>query len=215
MTQPASAAQIRRIHTLARNAQLKEDARRLLMERVAGRRSTKELTIVEAIKVIDALQALPGANKSPAPARRKAKGALDLEGPYVAKIRALWIAGYHLGVVRERTDEAMVAFVKRQTKIENMRWLRDPADARKAIEGLKGWLARAAGVDWNDEEPDAEGAKRAVYLAIRRQLTAHKIDTGFMEFPGRRFLAADKRPIDELTAAAGERLRSARAHPQA
>lgn len=211
MTQPASAAQIRRIHTLSRNAGLDEDMRRDLMERETGRRSTKQLDIVQAIRVIDALQALPGANVAPRSAKPRAKGALHLDGTFVPKIRALWISGYHLGVVRDNADAAMVAFIKRQTKIEHTRWaakaVEDPAAARKVIEALKGWLARAAGVEWGDEDPDGAGAKRAVYLAIRRRLTAAGVDIHFREFPGRTLLAGDPRGVDELTRAAGLRLR--------
>ncbi|WP_020179807.1 regulatory protein GemA [Methylopila sp. M107] len=210
MTQRASTAQIRRIHVLARNAGLDEDTRRDLMQRETGRRSSSELDLRQAIKVIDVLQKLPGAQA--APARRKVGGALKLEGPYVAKIRALWISGWHLGVVRERSDTAMVAFIERQTHIQNTRWLRDPADARKVIEALKSWLARVAHVDWSGAEDDGGAdAKRAVYLAIRRALTAAGVDPHFAEFPGRRFLAADPRSLDELTRAASERLRRARA----
>ncbi|WP_020179668.1 regulatory protein GemA [Methylopila sp. M107] len=213
MTQSASTAQIRRIHTLSRNAGLDEDTRRDLMQRETGRRSSSELDVRQAIRVIDALQALPGANV--APQKSKARGALKLEGRFVGKIRALWIAGYHLGVVRDRSDQAMVGFIKRQTGIEHTSWaaktVEDPAAARKVIEALKSWLARVADVQWGDEDAGGIGAKRAVYLAIRRALTAAGVDPHFNEFPGRRFSPNGADQLDELTRTAGERLRQARA----
>ena len=210
MTQPASSAQIRRIHTLARNAQLREEDRRDLMARETGRRSTKELSIAEAVKVIDALQLLPGANRSPAP-KPTAKGALRLEGPYVAPARALWISGYHLGVVHDRTDKALNAFAARQTHVDSLNWVKSPKDGSRLLEALKGWLAREAFVDWAAYGQDARGRKLAVYLAARRLLTAAGVDAQFITFPGR--IGAQSLPeerLDELTAAAGGELRSAR-----
>jgi phage gp16-like protein len=205
MTQPASSGQIRMIHTLARNAGLDEDTRRDLMERETGKRSVKELGVRDAIKVIDTLQALPQARQS------KARGALKLDGPYVGKIRALWISGWHLGVVRDRSDTAMVAFVERQTRIQNLRWLRDPADARKVVEALKSWLERKGCVAWGDEDASGLGAKRAVYIAIRRALTPLGVDPNQTEFPGRYGLPRDAGGLDELIKRAGDRLRQARA----
>jgi hypothetical protein len=38
--------------------------------------------------------------------------------------------------------------VKRQTGLDHTRFLRDPQDARKAVEALKGWMAREGGVVW-------------------------------------------------------------------
>lgn len=210
MTQPASAAQIRAIHSYARAAGLDEDARRDFMERETGKRSSSDLDVRQAIRVIDGLKKL-----APAAARAKPKavGALELDGTFVPKIRALWISGWLLGVVRVKTDRAMVAFVLRQTGVMNERWasktLEDPAAARKVIEALKKWLTREAGVDWKDEDPTGEGAKRAVYLAIRRKLTAAGVDVHFAEFPGRSFLFAKGAELDQLTRSAAARLRAA------
>ena len=211
MTQPASTAQIRKIHALARDLRIDEDTRRALMERETGKTSSKQLDIVEAKKVIDAM-----GRSAPAVAAPKAKGALILDGTFVPKIRALWISGHMLGVVREKTDRSMVAFVLRQTGVMSERWasktLEDPAAARKVIEALKKWLERDAGVVWKDEDPDGEGAKRAVYLAIRRQLTAAGEDLHFREFPGRTFAPKNSRELEELTRRAAERLRGAAHH---
>lgn len=211
MTQPASAAQIRAIHSYARAAGLDEDARRDFMERETGKRSSAELDIRQAIRVIDGLKKLPQVLKP----KRKAKGALELDGPFVAKIRALWIAGWNLGVVHVRTDEAMVAFVQRQHRFDSKSWasraLEEPAIANKVIEGLKSWLAREAGVEWDAEDRDGTGSKRAVYLAIRRALTRAGVDPHFTEFPGRTFAPKDAAGLDELTRAAGERLRRVKA----
>jgi hypothetical protein len=89
-----------------------------------------------------------------------------LTGKYAKKLQALWIAGYNLGVFRQRDDAALIKFVQRQTKIDQVRWVQYADDARRAIEALKGWIAREGGVDWTDRQimPDharAEGFKIA------------------------------------------------------
>lgn len=214
MTQPASPAQLRKIHALSRQLRLDEDTRRDLMERETGKRSSKGLDIREAIRLIDTMERLAEGAPRPA-AKRMAAGALALDGPFVGKIRALWISAHLLGVVRDPKDTAMVAFVLRQTGVEHQRWaskaLGEPAAARKVIEALKKWLTREADVQWGEEEPDGEGAKRAVYLAIRRKLTAAGVDPNFAEFPGRRFLFAAGAELDALTRQAAERLAKAKA----
>ena len=58
---------------------------------------------------------------------------------------------------------ALVAFVKRQTGVDHIRFLHHADDAAKAIEGLKAWLAREGGVKWRADLDwlKADGAKIA------------------------------------------------------
>jgi hypothetical protein len=51
----------------------------------------------------------------------------------------------------------MLAFLKRQAQVDDTRFLHDFSDAKAAIEGLKGWLARG-GVEWTirPSSPDQE-----------------------------------------------------------
>lgn len=84
------------------------------------------------------------------PAARRQDGRQKLTGKYAKKLQALWIAAWNLGVAHDRDDKAMLAFVKRQTGIDHTRFLIYPDDAAKAIEGLKAWLAREAGVGFGN-----------------------------------------------------------------
>lgn len=161
----ATAQQIGAIHGIARRLGLDTDTRRDVIAAVAGgKRSCADLSKAEAIRVIDRLKALQGG-------ATPARGAADLAGPYAAKLRALWLSGWHLGVVRDRTDTALLAFLERQTGLEHTRFLSDAASARRVIEALKAWLAREAGVEW-PASGSVEASKAAVWQAQRRRLAA-------------------------------------------
>ncbi|MBL8575106.1 MAG: regulatory protein GemA [Hyphomicrobiaceae bacterium] len=139
----ASAAQRGLIHALSKQAGLGEGERRELLRTIAGVSSTTELSGGGAAAVIDRLKEL-SSWQSPT------KGAIRLDGPYAGKIRATWITGHQLGMVRDRTDAAMLAFVLRQTGISHTRWLRDADAARKVVEALKGWIERESGWAYDD-----------------------------------------------------------------
>lgn len=143
MTQRASSAQIRAIQATRRAVGLDEDAYRALLGQY-GVTSTTHLTIVSARQVIDRLK---GTSNGIQPGSSRPASA-TVTGKYAGKLRALWISGWNLGVMRERDDHALIAFVQRQTGLQHTRFLTDPADARRAIEALKKWLAREAGVQW-------------------------------------------------------------------
>lgn len=131
--------QLKAIHTLKGQAGLDDGLYRDLLSGY-GVASSKHLTLVQANALIEQLRAAAPRSLHPR--------AVAMTGRYGAKIRALWIAGWNLGVVRDRTDEAACAFVERQTGVARTAWLVEPAQGRAAIEALKGWLARAADVEW-------------------------------------------------------------------
>jgi len=127
------------LHTVRTRIGIDEDCFRDLCETITGKRSTRAMNDNERYAVRDRMLA-----DYPAAARpRKA-----LSGPYAKKLQALWISGWNLGLITDRKDAALIAFVKRQTGIQSTSWLRDPKDADKAVEALKKWLERA-GVDWS------------------------------------------------------------------
>ncbi|RLQ88894.1 regulatory protein GemA [Notoacmeibacter ruber] len=127
------------IHIGKKALGLDDDAYRDLLERETGKRSAKGLSETERGRVIDAMRR---AGFKPA-----SKGLRNgLEGRFAKKLQALWIAGWNLGLVRDRRDSALTSFVKRQTGLDAVRFCHDAADARKAVEALKAWLARDGGV---------------------------------------------------------------------
>lgn len=130
-----------RLHIVKAEKGLDDDTYRDLLERETGRRSAAELDTAQIAKVIDALTGTGVASIG-------RDFGVVATGPYAPKLKALWISGYHLGVVHNRTDAALIAFVRRMTGVDHTRFLQKAADANKAIEALKAWLAREAGVSW-------------------------------------------------------------------
>ncbi|MEO1986621.1 MAG: regulatory protein GemA [Martelella sp.] len=129
------------IYAVANKLGLDDDARRSIYERVTGKPKLTLMSDSEKQAVADEFKRLGG--------DRRPDGRLKLTGPYAGKLQALWIAAWNLGIVDNRDDAALLAFVKRQTGIDHTRFLANAADAKKAIEALKIWVGREGGVDWS------------------------------------------------------------------
>lgn len=162
-THSSTGSMIATIHVLKAKAGLDDDAYRDMLDQQTGKRSSTELNVREAGRVIDRLRELAG---EPGVAGAVA----GLDGPLGRKLRALWIAGWNLGVVRDRTDRAMLKFLERQSGVSHVRFLASARDGHAAIEGLKAWLGRAARVAWPSDSEDVIAAKRAVLDAQWRRL---------------------------------------------
>ncbi len=116
-----------------------EEDKRDLYERMTGERSLRAMKPSQQQAVLHELRRL-GFKKEP----RKSK----LTGTYAPKLQALWLSAYNLGIVRDRKDSALLAFLKRQTGLDHTRFLHYQSDAAKVIEALKVWISREAGVDY-------------------------------------------------------------------
>ncbi len=136
---------IRFVHARARELAIDHDTRRALQVRVTGHASCGDMTVAELERVAGALRRKDKANGT----RHAARGDGLPNTAHQGKLWALWLSGWHLGVVDTPTEAALVAFIKRQTGLDAARWARDERHSAKAIEGLKAWLAREAGVDWS------------------------------------------------------------------
>ncbi|WP_164835019.1 regulatory protein GemA [Sinorhizobium meliloti] len=184
------------IHLGLKRLGIEGDDARDLYERLTGRRSLRDMSPKQQEAVVEELRRL--GFKSDA---RRPDGRPKLTGRFAAKLQALWIAAHNLGIIENRDDAALIAFVKRQTGIDHVRFLKFPDDARKAVEALKAWIARVGGVDWSDGKlrPDyarADGYKIA--WAQWRKLNPHATSTSA-------FLAAVKEltgvPVDQCSKA--------------
>ncbi|WEO73802.1 regulatory protein GemA [Agrobacterium vitis] len=148
------------IHVARKQLGLDEDTYRAKLKNITGKPSAKDMTEAERQKVLTVFR-----NEGFAPASAGAGKRKTLAGKFVKKLQALWIAGWNLGVVENRDDAALLAFVTRQTGLDHVRFLHHADDAKKAIEGLKTWLAREAGVGFGNTNGQewlaSDGAKIA------------------------------------------------------
>ncbi|MGR9345867.1 gp16 family protein [Rhizobium leguminosarum] len=171
-------ASITAIHVAKKQLGLDDETYRAKLEVITGKASTRDMTEAERERVLQVFRKEGFRPKS----NRRRDGRLKLTGKYAAKLQALWIAASNLGIIHDRDDAALVKFVERQTGIEHVRFLKNAADARKAVEALKGWIARAGGVDWSDAEivpshARAEGFKVAwaQWLKLGGNAHAHSV----------------------------------------
>ncbi|APO76085.1 hypothetical protein AM571_CH03291 [Rhizobium etli 8C-3] len=150
------------IHVAKKQLGLDDDTYRAKLARITGKQSAKEMTEDERQKVLTVFR---NDGFMPAPTARRGDGRQKLTGKYAKKLQALWIAAWNLGIVRDRGDSALVSFVKRQTGVDHTRFLVYADDANRAIEALKGWMRREAGVSYGHTNGydwlSADGAKVA------------------------------------------------------
>jgi len=168
--------QTRAIHVLKKQSGMTDgDYRAHLSARFAVR-SSRDLTEAQAGTLLDELRAVTGQPKPAGCAQRAS-------GKFAPVLQALWLAGYNLGIVTDPKDAALLAFVRRQCRVDHDRFLQDGADAQPAIEGLKAWIAREGGVVWQTSkdakalgEPLVTLNKRAVVSAIAARIRATGLD---------------------------------------
>ena len=210
------------IHVGLKQLGIVEDDARDLYERMTAKRSLREMTPREQEAVVGELRRLgfrstgarPG-SKGPSKGARK-----RLEGRFAAKLQALWIAAWNLGIVGNRDDQALLTFVRRQTGIDHVRFLRHPEDAARAIEALKGWMAREGRVVWSDDLVPQWLRQPGAKIASAQWAILVSHGEADADFDKPRPSVADHafRPLGEMTAAEwrgvmntlGERVRAAK-----
>lgn len=133
------------IHVAKKQLGLDDDTYRALCVRITGKNSSSDMSEIERTKVIEHFrqQGFKPASKG----TRK-----PLEGKFAPKLQALWIACWNLGITRSKSDQALIAFVKRQSGVDHTRFLIYADDADKVIEGLKSWMKREANVNWSKDK---------------------------------------------------------------
>ncbi|MGX1259821.1 gp16 family protein [Sinorhizobium fredii] len=165
------------IHVAKKQLGLDDDTYRAKLANITGKASAKDMTENERQRVLTVFR---NEGFRPAEAERRPDGRQKLTGRFAGKLQALWIAGYNLGIVENRDDAALIAFVKRQTGIDHVRFLKFPDDARKAVEALKAWIAREGGVEWSNADAFSDYTRADGYKiawAQWRKLNPHATST--------------------------------------
>lgn len=125
---------IQLIHIAKQQLGMDDDTYRAMLWSVARVKSSTELDFAGRKNVLDHMQACGFKRTRPQP-RALA------DDPQSKKIRALWLELHAAGKVRNPSESALAAFVKRQTGRDALQWLA-AREASAVIEELKKWLAR-------------------------------------------------------------------------
>lgn len=127
-------AELGAIHIAKKQLGLDEETYRTMLYTLTCKRSAGDLDAGERRKVLEHLQSRGFRNVKRRPARAK-------DDPLAGKIRALWLALATDRVVRDASEQALRAFVLRQTGVKAIEWL-SSEQAQQVIEALKAWRKR-------------------------------------------------------------------------
>ena len=145
----------RAIFAFCREHGIDSEARHAVQLRATGKPSLTRMDAREMHLVLQALKQTAGrarpSRHTKVPKRREVLPA----GPHRSKLRALWICGVELGVIRNRDDDALATWICANAEVDAAVWA-TPAMTARCIEGLKDWLAREAGVDWSPYRLDGK-----------------------------------------------------------
>ena len=136
---------IRLIHVAKRDLSMDDDSYRATLLRIGKKASSADLTIPELEKVLEHLKrsgfkVRSKSKSAPKPAQAKPSRPLaqDLESK---KIRALWLFLHELGAVKNPSEEALAAYVKRIAGVDALQWI-SGQQAERLIETMKKWAMR-------------------------------------------------------------------------
>ncbi|MFN3582592.1 regulatory protein GemA [Phenylobacterium sp.] len=144
-------AMLAKVHLAAKELGLADDARRDVLERIAGARSSADCTDDQLDAVLREFRRLGWTPSKAAPGKHpRARGArkpAPASHPVALKARAMWLSLWNLGVVRQGTETALEAFAARQLGVDRLQWA-DQAQGYRLIEALKAMAERAG---WSQE----------------------------------------------------------------
>lgn len=122
-----------------RDLRLSDEVYRTILQAEGGADSSTQMGVRQLQAVLDKFKAL-GFKVTASKAPRQGKGRRILsQAPEDRKARAMWLTLHAIGQVRDPSEAALLAYVKRQTGVERLEWVRD---ALPVVESLKAWLLR-------------------------------------------------------------------------
>jgi len=140
---------IRLIHVGKRELGLDDDIYRALLMGSVQKDSTSAMSVPELERVLAHMKksGFTVRHKSPKDRPRDSAhppGGLSrniAQDAQSKKIRALWLSMHEMGAVRDCSEAALGAYVKRITRLDALQWL-DGDQASRVIETLKKWQVR-------------------------------------------------------------------------
>ena len=127
---------IKLIQVARRDLNLDEPSYRAILFAQGGNESLAALPIDGMQKVLDYLKAQGFKVRSTKADRKQASG------KDASKVRALWLFLHELGAVRDPSEAALTAYVKRIVKVDDLQWMRSGRRVEMVIESLKKWAMR-------------------------------------------------------------------------
>ena len=133
------------IHALKSKLRMTDDDYRALLMGLTSKRSSKDMTVAQLNQVRDHMQVLAvrtGVAKPTFSARNTFAAAKAAATPQERKVWALWNQLHRDGVIRDRSAQALNAWVHRQVQVDALRFASGP-QLDTLIEALKEWKTRA------------------------------------------------------------------------
>ena len=139
MTTPSASSNrlhlIRLVHVAKRDLRMDDDAYRAILKARFNTESSADLSVLQLERLVSHFKACGFKVKQKAGTRTLASDSQS------RKIRALWLVLHGAGVVRDSSENALAALVKRMAKVEALQWLKKD-QASRVIEELKKWCDR-------------------------------------------------------------------------
>ena len=126
-----------KIHIAKKDLGLSDDAYRDVLRNVCGKDSAAKLTDNQATRVLRYFESRGWKPK----AQRSLPGLTLPRDGQSRKIQALWITMHKAGKVRNSSDKALLAMVKRVTGVDRLEWCTD-IQKSAVMESLKQWAKR-------------------------------------------------------------------------
>lgn len=126
---------IKLIHVAKRDLALDDDSYRAILQRIGKKTSAADLTVPELEKVLEHMKC------SGFKVRSKKGDRPQASDDQSKMIRGLWLELAGMEVVRNSSEAALGAFVKRMAKVDTLQWL-STEQASQVTEHLKEWLER-------------------------------------------------------------------------
>lgn len=128
---------VRLLHVAQRSLGMDEDAYRQALAVATGKRSAAAMSLDELQKALDHFKRCGFVVE---PARKAGSRPRDVSGQGKL-IRHLWLKLHACGAVRDPSEAALAAWVKRETGVDALQWL-DVKEASRCAEKLKKWMER-------------------------------------------------------------------------
>lgn len=133
---------IRLVHIARRDLRLDADTYRAALRAVTGGKkdSCSAMSAVELQRALDHFKRV--GFKVRIKSKDQAEPSRPLEQHAMStKIRAIWLMLHELGAIKDPSEAALAAYVKRITKVEALQWI-DGEQFERVIETLKMWALR-------------------------------------------------------------------------